>query len=102
MGSGLDSIDSGPLTIWASYGPGVAWGDYDQDGDLDVFLTARFDHLGLETAELLGYQKVSDIPQNHSDQNALMETATGQSHLMQNQGDGNFVDFCYEVGVVWN
>lgn len=98
-GSGLDSVDSGPLTIWSSYGPGVAWGDYDQDGDLDVFLTARFDHLGQETAELLGYQQLSDIPQNHSDQEAVLSTSTGQSHLMQNQGDGTFIDVSDEAGV---
>ena len=63
-GSGLESIDSGPLTNWAAYGPGVAWGDYDQDGDLDVFLTARFDHLGQETAELLNYTHLSEIDFN--------------------------------------
>ena len=97
--SGLDLIDSGPLTIWASYGPGVAWGDYDQDGDLDVFLTARFDHLGQETSELLGYQQISEIPLNHSDQDALIATSTGKSHLMQNQGDGTFVDVSAVVGV---
>ena len=36
--SNLELIDSGPLTYWAAYGPGVAWGDYDQDGDLDVLI----------------------------------------------------------------
>ena len=97
--SGLDSVDSGPMTIWASYGPGVAWGDYDQDGDLDVFLTARFDHLGQETAELLGYQQISEIPEGHSDQEALLTTSTGRSHLMNNQGDGTFVDVSDEAGV---
>ncbi|MDG1525982.1 MAG: CRTAC1 family protein [Candidatus Thalassarchaeaceae archaeon] len=99
VGSNLDSVDSGPLTVWASYGPGVAWGDYDQDGDLDVFLTARFDHLGQETAEQLGYQQISQIPANHSDEDALLATSTGQSHLMQNQGDGTFIDVSDEVGV---
>ena len=97
--SGLESVDPGPMTIWASYGPGVAWGEYDQDGDLDVFLTARFDHLGQETAELLGYQQISEIPEGHSDQEALLATSTGRSHLMNNQGDGTFVDVSDEAGV---
>jgi hypothetical protein len=98
-GSGLESIDSGPLTNWAAYGPGVAWGDYDQDGDLDVFLTARFDHLGQETAELLNYTHLSEIPENHSDQNALLTASTGQSHLLRNEGDGTFVDVSAEAGI---
>ena len=98
-GSGLELVDSGPLTNWAAYGPGVAWGDYDGDGDLDVFLTARFDHLGQETAEILGYLHLSEIPANHSDQDALSTNSTGQSHLMRNEGDGTFVDVSEQVGV---
>ena len=98
-GSGLELVDSGPLTNWAAYGPGVAWGDYDGDGDLDVFLTARFDHLGQETAEVLGYLHLSEIPANHSDQDALSTNSTGQSHLMRNEGDGTFVDVSEQVGV---
>ena len=98
-GSGLELVDSGPLTNWAAYGPGVAWGDYDGDGDLDVFLTARFDHLGQETAEVLGYLHLSEIPANHSDQDALSTNSTGQSHLMRNEGDGTFVDVSEQAGV---
>ena len=98
-GSGLELVDSGPLTNWAAYGPGVAWGDYDDDGDLDVFLTARFDHLGQETAEVLGYLHLSEIPANHSDQDALSTNSTGQSHLMRNEGDGTFVDVSEQAGV---
>ncbi|MEE3310896.1 MAG: CRTAC1 family protein [Candidatus Thermoplasmatota archaeon] len=98
-GSGLELVDSGPLTNWAAYGPGVAWGDYDGDGDLDVFLTARFDHLGQETAEVLGYLHLSNIPANHSDQDALSTNSTGQSHLMRNEGDGTFVDVSEQAGV---
>jgi len=97
--SNLESIDSGPLTYWAAYGPGVAWGDYDQDGDLDVFLTARFDHLGQETAQLLGYGHISEIPDNHSDQETIIGTSTGRSHLLRNNGDGTFTDASVETGV---
>jgi hypothetical protein len=98
-GSGLDEIDSGPLTNWASYGPGVAWGDYDQDGDLDVFLTARFDHLGQETAISLGFASMAEIPANHSAHQRLSENATGQSYLLRNDGSGQFVDVSSETGV---
>ena len=97
--SNLELIDSGPLTYWAAYGPGVAWGDYDQDGDLDVFLTARFDHLGQETAQLLGYGHVSEIPENHSDQETILGTSTGRSHLLRNNGNGTFTDASLEAGI---
>ena len=97
--SGFEEIDSGPLTNWASYGPGVAWGDYDQDGDLDVFLTARFDHLGQETALALGFPSMGDIPENDSAHERLIENSTGQSHLLRNEGGGQFVDVSEEAGV---
>ena len=97
--SGFEQINSGPLTNWASYGPGVAWGDYDQDGDLDVFLTARFDHLGQETAIALGFPSMGDIPENHSAHERLIENSTGQSHLLRNEGGGQFVDVSEEAGV---
>ncbi|MBN17852.1 MAG: hypothetical protein CMB37_06835 [Euryarchaeota archaeon] len=97
--SGLEDIDSGPLTNWAAYGPGVAWGDYDSDGDMDVFITARFDHHGQETAEKLGYEKIADIPLNHTDYSTIISTSKGQSHLLQNQGDGTFIDVSVETGL---
>jgi len=99
IGSGFEFIDSGPTTIWSSYGPGVAWGDYDEDGDQDVFITARFDHLGQETAELLGYSHFSEIPSNSSDFIALDENATGTTHLMRNNGDGTFTDVSESSGI---
>ncbi|MDP6900300.1 MAG: CRTAC1 family protein [Candidatus Thalassarchaeaceae archaeon] len=102
VGSGLELIDSGPMTTWASYGPGVAWGDYDDDGDLDVFISARFDHLGQETAENLGYTQLSEISSNSTDWNRLFENATGTSHLLRNDGNGNFEDVSALTGVGGN
>ena len=68
-GSGLETVDSGPLTNWAAYGPGVAWGDYDQDGDLDVFLTARFEFFDSiipikDCAQLTELASVNPSPKN--------------------------------------
>ena len=33
---------------WTSYGPGVSWADADNDGNLDLFISASYDHLGYE------------------------------------------------------
>lgn len=99
QGSGLESIDSGPLTTWASYGPGIAWGDYDGDGDMDIFVSARFDHLGQETAVALGYEQVSAVPTGTSDSVAIEENATGTSHLIRNDGNGIFTDVSLGSGI---
>ncbi len=89
---GLAEVSAGPLTEWASYGPGVAWGDYDNDGDLDIFLTASFDHLGYEVA---GNNPEAD-EENIS---AAIEAASkGISRLMRNDG-GEFVDVSKQAGV---
>ena len=100
QGSGLESIDSGPLTTWASYGPGIAWGDYDGDGDMDIFITARFDHLGQETAVALGYEQVSEVLAGTSDSIAIQENATGTSHLIRNDGNGVFTDVSEGSGII--
>ena len=77
--SGFGAISPGDATEWAAYGPGVAWGDYDGDGDLDVYVTARFDHLGFESGNF----------------------TTGRTYLMQNSGAPNytFTDVSDEAGV---
>ena len=99
--SGFEEIDSGPLTNWASYGPGVAWGDYDQDGDLDVFLTARFDHLGQETAIALGFPSMGDIPDNDSAHERLIENSAGQSHLLKMRAVDNLLTYQKRLALVF-
>ena len=75
--SGLYEVDSGPLTDWAAYGPSIAWGDCDGDRDQDVFIGARFDHLGWESGG----------------------TTTGLNHLMINDGDSTFSDGTTASGI---
>ncbi len=81
--SGLDSVDAGPMTYWASYGPGISWADYDNDGDMDTFITARFDQLGLESLD---------------DGRDPATTATGRTHLMRNDA-GVFTDVTESAGL---
>jgi enediyne biosynthesis protein E4 len=91
--TGLSNISSGPLSNWASYGPGTSWGDYDGDGDLDLYITARFDQLGMETEESFAEgteQSVIDA--------AIEENRSGQTFLMRND-DGQFVDVSVSAGV---
>ena len=77
-GSGLDDVDAGPLSEWAAYGPSIAWADCDDDGWQDVFVGARFDHLGWESSG----------------------TTTGRLHLMRNTHDGGFDDVTAASGIV--
>ena len=91
--TGLSNISSGPLSNWASYGPGTSWGDYDGDGDLDLYVTARFDQLGMETEERFAEgtdQSVIDA--------AIVENRSGDTFLMRNDG-GQFVDVSVVAGV---
>lgn len=75
--SGISIIDTGPLTNWASYGPGISVDDCDQDGDMDVMVTARFDHLSYEN----------------------LEFESGSIQFMLNNGDGTFTDWTVESGM---
>jgi hypothetical protein len=89
----LYNLSPGPLSNWASYGPGTAWGDYDGDGDLDLYVTARFDQLGMETEDSFEdgtNQSVIDA--------AIAENRSGQTFLMRNDG-GQFVDVSVAAGV---
>jgi len=75
--SGISIIDTGPLTNWVSYGPGISVDDCDQDGDMDVMVTARFDHLSYEN----------------------LEFESGSIQFMLNNGDGTFTDWTSESGM---
>ena len=75
--SGISIVDTGPLTNWASYGPGISVDDCDQDGDMDVMITARYDHLSYEN----------------------LEFESGTIQFMLNNGDGTFTDWTEESGL---
>ena len=75
--SGISLVDTGPLSYWASYGPGVSVDDCDQDGDMDVIVTARFDHLSYEN----------------------LEFESGSIQFMLNNGDGTFTDWTANSGM---
>lgn len=62
-------------------GMGAAVGDYDNDGDLDWFVTSIWDPLGVQ----------QDVPTVGS---------TG-NRLYRNDGDGSFVDVSEDAGVRW-
>ena len=63
------------LTDSESFTPGVSWGDYNNDGNLDIFITANFDP--------------SDL------------NSTSQPYLMHNNGDGTFTDVTEEAGLAY-
>lgn len=101
--AGLAGVDTGPGTIWASYGPGVSVDDCDGDGDMDVLFTARFDHLEYETEEHFWDDDTDNWTASRAEIDAAIEeNATGRLVFMVNNGDGTFLDYTDESGLRLN
>ena len=92
--SGFGLVDTGPETIWSSYGPGISVDDCDGDGDMDVLVTARFDHLKFETAS-----KFPEGTDSATIDAAIEENSSGNTQLMINNGNGTFSDWTEESGL---
>ena len=75
--------DSGLLN-WNSYGPGMSVADYDNDGDMDLYISAKFSHLNWEDT-----------------QNSLSVMATfGNQLLFENLGDFSFREVTNKSGII--
>ena len=92
--SGFGLVDTGPETIWSSYGPGISVDDCDGDGDMDVLVTARFDHLKFETES-----KFPEGTDPGTIEAAVEENSSGNTQFMINNGDGTFTDWTDESGL---
>ena len=75
IGTNIENWDE-HLTDTESFSPGISWGDYDNDGWVDIFITANF---------------------NGSDLNSF-----SKPHLMHNNGDGTFSDTTLEAGLSYD
>ncbi len=69
---------------WDNYGPGISAGDFDNDGDMDVYVSARFSHLEWEDS------------QNHG---MFIQTTFGHQMLFENKGDFVFKDVTNSSGL---
>ena len=91
--TGLSEISTGSLFNWSSFGPGVSCGDYDGDGDLDLYVTVRHDHFGYEVREYFVEGDDEDLIEA-----AVIENSTGETFLLENR-NGSFVDVSIASGV---
>ena len=72
------------------FGMGVSFGDYDNDGDLDLHVTNMSSTAGNRILKLL-------YPEQHEIRQSLGKQAAGNS-LYENQGDSGFSDVTSVIG----
>ena len=69
---------------WNSYGPGTSVADFDNDGDMDLYISARFSHLEWQDT-----------------QNSLsVMTTFGTQLLFENKGNFTFKDVTNKSGII--
>ncbi len=69
---------------WNSYGPGISAGDFDNDGDLDLYVSAKFSHLDWE---------------DNQNPDIFFKATFGNQMLFENRGDFIFKDITNKSGL---
>ena len=76
-------------------GMSAAWGDYDNDGDLDLYTANMWSSAGLR---ITGATQFEGVARQESDRRMFRRQAQGNS-LFRNDGQGKFHDASDEAGV---